>query len=112
MRPIFVLLVFLPLAAHAAAPEGGDRSLAPWFKAQRSVDGTYCCDEADGHVLPDDRVRDNPDGPGKQVMIEGEWRDVPKGAIVPGADNPTGGIVVWWLPGYPVVRCFKDGFRV
>lgn len=78
-----------------------------WFKDQRSPHGVPCCDIADGHPVQED-IR----GDAYWVFFEGEWRQVPKEAVIDGAKNPNGEAIVWYVKqGENVyyIRCFVPG---
>lgn len=81
--------------------------LRDWYKAQRSISGAQCCDDADGHP-----VTEWGRGPGGYwVAFGGVRHDVPAEALVKGA-HPQGLAVVWIYPiGSGVVRCFLPGFE-
>lgn len=82
-----------------------------WFKGVRSQQGIPCCDVADGHRT-DWQAR--ADGY-YWVFVLGEWRRVPKVAVVSGTENPTGDAVVWYVdnksegPNGVFIRCFVPG---
>ena len=65
-------------SAHAKPPPGTDPTTptAQWFKAQHSMDGSWCCDIADGHLLDDEdwRMKNST----YEVRINGEWVAIPE----------------------------------
>jgi hypothetical protein len=81
--------------------------LADWYKAQRSVSGQVCCDDADGHPVSDWGRGPN----GYWAVYDGVRHDVPSSAMVNGS-HPQGLAVVWIYPkGSDVVRCFLPGME-
>src|ERR1700704_459770 len=76
------LLALLLLAAGGAqATDQGQFENIPdnirsWFKSVKSPKGVPCCDISDGHRTDYD-MRDG----SYWVPIEGEWRQVPQGAV-------------------------------
>jgi hypothetical protein len=84
--------------------------LRSWFKSVRSPNGVPCCDIADGYRIPAD-LREPADENGSfyWVLIAGQWRNVPKGAVVHSAGNPLGEAITWYVAqgadNY-YIRCF------
>lgn len=109
------LFFVLTVSAVAAPPPGTDLDgpTHAWFAAQHAVNGVWCCDVSDGHLLADDAWRA---GEGAyEVLIGGRWYRVPPGALrdPKGGPNPTGHAIVWYAAGaYGVhIFCFAPGFQ-
>lgn len=99
--------------ASAAPPPGADPALHAWFERQHSVHGLWCCDVSDGHILGEDEWRMT--GGAYQVLISGQWHDVPMEAMRDplGGPNPTGHAIAWYtVNSYGVhIFCFAPGFE-
>lgn len=81
-------IVIIVKVANAAPPAGQqiDPKIHAWFESLIRADGTHCCGEADCRIAAYSELRQN--GDGYQVLIDGQWRDVPPGLIVDREDNP------------------------
>lgn len=110
---VIALLSAVPIAAMAfdnGQYEGVDPNVRAWFKSVRSPHGVPCCDIADGHRVSyeiDPKIES-----GYRAFFEGEWREIPKDALVTNAGNPVGEAVVWYVvqgPDSIYVRCFVPG---
>lgn len=121
-------LLLAPLAswvtrALARLPPGAKAGpFGPWFEAQYSIRGAWCCDVSDGHELSDDQWKQDADGylvfigePAKWYRIEGYMmRDTTRSG-----PNPTGHAIVWYTPlryangtMEPArIYCFAPGFE-
>ena len=116
-RTVFAFVTIAAVgSAHAKPPPGADLTTptAQWFKAQHSMDGSWCCDIADGHLLDDEdwRMKNST----YEVRINGEWITIPEKAKRDpnGGPNPTGHAVVWYTiegtsTGRPFIFCFAPG---
>ena len=99
-------------AAFARDPDGkyakANPDIARWFERLRSPAGTACCALSDGNTLLDSEWRSR-DGH-YQVLIRGEWVDVPEDAVI-AEPNLYSRTVVWpyYEDGHPTVRCFLPG---
>jgi hypothetical protein len=104
----------MAVAARAAPPPNADPALHAWFEAQHSVEGRWCCNISDGHILDDDDWQIV--GDGYQVKIAGEWWGIPAAAMRDphGGSNPTGHAIAWynWGPHGPAIYCFAPGFEL
>lgn len=94
----------------ASAHDHSRPALDSWYPTLRSPAGSNCCDgpSVDAVHLAD---VDWESRAGRyRVRIDGEWIDVPPGAVldVPNRDGRT---LVWpgWLDGKRTVRCFMPG---
>ncbi len=86
-------------AQYASAPA----KVRQWFSRQRSIDGTYCCSQADGIVEGTNGFTGWwHDAKGYHVVIDGFPLDVPPGALTDYLHdgNPNDGAVVW--PSYTI----------
>jgi hypothetical protein len=112
LRILIALLLVIAIgfvAIKAASAHDHSRpDLKPWFESLRSRAGAYCCDGSD-YTRLEDVDWESRDG-GYRVRIDGQWVDVPEGALVDGP-NKAGVTMVWpWFEnGKPAVRCFKPG---
>lgn len=112
---IALLLLLLSATAQAAPPPNADPVLHEWFEHQYSIGKSFCCNEADGHILNETEWRTN--GKGYDVNINGKWYAIPPEAMVDvrrGGPNPTGHAVVWYkIKGDDDVTifCFAQGFE-
>ena len=105
-RWIIGFLVLGLASARAAPPEGGDGSLAPWYRSlQQPVTGAMCCSIADCRT-----VVTREDHGKLWAFIDGDfpnspnnWEPVPEANILRRHDNPTGEVVACWYGGQ--VRC-------
>jgi len=80
--------------AFAAAPDGADPALVPWFQSLRQPGtGTSCCSIADCRTT-DYRTT----GDGYEAFIENRWISVPADKVLQRINNPTGRAVVCWTP--------------
>lgn len=118
MRIVRQLVLCALFASPALAFDNGQHGDMPdnirsWFKAVRSPHGVPCCDVSDGHRTSYDiRPQNKEDESGYWVPIEGEWRPVPKDAVVHNAGNPVGEAVVWYVrqgANTYYIRCFVPG---
>ena len=106
---LLVPLVSLACGAHATDQgqfENVPDNVRSWFKSVKSPKGVPCCDISDGHRTDYD-MRDS----SYWVPIEGEWRQVPDGAVIRDAGNPVGEAIVWYVHhrGSIVISCFVPG---
>lgn len=111
----------LALRAHGRDLTGkwaqADPALKQWFSGLESKQGANCCSSADG-IRIDDAEWKRSDKPGFpfQVVIDGEWRDVPENSVVQGP-NKVGYAMVWPVYAYRAdgklyfsgMRCFLPG---
>lgn len=105
-----LILVLLLLSAPALARDDGRYANSPlkgWFDSLRSGKGP-CCSDADGHVVKDADWKS--ENGGFRVFLEGEWRDVPKDAVIT-VPNLYGRTMVWPIRGQDgmTIRCFMPG---
>jgi hypothetical protein len=106
---LLIPLAFLACGAHATDQgqfENVPDSIRSWFKSVKSPKGVPCCDISDGHRTDWDMREDS-----YWVPIEGEWRQVPAGAVIRDAGNPVGEAIVWYVHhrGSIVISCFVPG---
>lgn len=98
---LFLLLRF------ASAHDHGRPDLTEWYKKLRTDSGP-CCDGSDSTALeePDWESR----GGHYRVRINGQWVEVPPGAVLPGP-NLDGRALAWPYTsgGVTTVRCFMRG---
>ena len=116
MKGFAIAFGLLAAPALAALPPDADPTspLHNWFEHQFSVQGTWCCDVSDGHVLNDDEWRATADG--FEVRIAGVWQPIPNDTLrdPKGGPNPTGRAVIWFTkpndrsPVYHIY-CFAPG---
>ena len=108
MRLFVFALAILAGGASARDLDGryAQSDMRDWYKAQRSVSGASCCDDADGHPVTDWGRGPN----GYWVVFDGVRHDVPASSLVKGS-HPHGIAVVWVLPGTGFVRCFLPGME-
>ena len=112
---IRITLAFSLMAwtALAAPPPGVeiDPALHAWFERQHNVNGGWCCDLGDGHILDDADWRAITGS--YEVRIQGVWHTIPVSVMRdPGNDpNPTGKAIVWYRAFGPAVTiyCFAPG---
>ncbi|WP_442868453.1 hypothetical protein [Bradyrhizobium sp. CCBAU 51627] len=108
---LLAALVFSMSFAHARDPDGryANSPLHDWFESLHSEKGP-CCSDADGRVLKDVEWKTSSDGKHYRVYIDGEWVDVPDGAVLT-QPNLFGKTMVWpyYLDGHPIIRCFIPG---
>ena len=102
------------MPARAAPPPTADPTgpLHTWFERQYAVNGAWCCNVSDGHMLADEDWR--PQGDHYQVRIGGLWYLVPDSALRDprGGPNPTGAAVIWYTMGALSgvrIYCFAPG---
>jgi hypothetical protein len=99
--------------ADAAPPANPDPVLHEWFETQHSVTGAWCCNVADGYILPDQDWRQA--GDHYEVRIDGTWHPIPPNTLRDphGGPNPTGAAIVWYLRVGDDLRifCFAPGFE-
>jgi hypothetical protein len=93
---LLVTIVFV--VGPASARDDGRYANSPlkqWFDNLKSEKG-LCCSDADGNVVKDSdwETRDGQ----YRVMIEGEWHDVPRDAVIT-APNLYGRTMVWPVKG-------------
>lgn len=106
MRALLVaLLGLLFTPAQAAPPEGADQALAPWFNSLQTNNGSSCCSIADCRTYDYRGAVDH-----YQILYDGEWLDVPPGAVLARYDNPTGRAVACVFGGR--VLCFIKASEV
>jgi hypothetical protein len=109
------ILVGLLIASAYADPPPGPTPYHDWFAKQWSIGKSFCCNEADGHVLDDSDWRMV--GGHYEVRINGNWIQVPATAMVDsarGGPNPTGHAVIWYVTGSEGgirLYCFAQGFE-
>jgi hypothetical protein len=106
---LFVALLSLESSAYAADQgqfENVPDNIRSWFKSVKSPKGVPCCDISDGHRTDYDMREGS-----YWVPIEGEWRQVPEGAVIRDAGNPVGEAIVWYVHhrGSIVISCFVPG---
>jgi hypothetical protein len=106
---LFVALLSLGTSAYAADQgqfENVPDNIRSWFKSVKSPKGVPCCDISDGHRTDYDMREGS-----YWVPIEGEWRQVPEGAVIRDAGNPVGEAIVWYVHhrGSIVISCFVPG---
>jgi hypothetical protein len=96
------LVGMVAIAAGAKAHDHNRPDLTPWFESLHSKEGAWCCNGDDADIVEWDMH----DGH-YRVNLDGEWVEVPQGAIVEGP-NKVGGARVWlyYTNGRPNVRCF------
>lgn len=97
---------FEPAIAHDREhPE-----LDAWYHGLHAQDGAWCCDGSDANHLADVDWESH-DGH-YRVRVDGEWWDVPEGAVISGP-NRDGRAMVWMNGGYAGSnkgpRCFMPG---
>lgn len=95
---------FLPFTAHAKPPLGTDLNspTSKWFARQHNLNGGWCCDLSDGHVLDAvGHVRMN--DAGNYEVLLGEGAEAKWCEVVPykmrdpvGGTNPIGHPIVWY----------------
>lgn len=99
----------MPAAAHDHSRPG----LNDWYPTLRSPAGSPCCDgpSVDAVHLADVDWESR-DGR-YRVRIDGQWIDVPPGAVLTGP-NRDGRTLVWpsWSDGQRTVRCFMPGAMI
>lgn len=107
-----IALVIAALGALARVAGAHDHSrpdLTPWFDKLKSNAGALCCTGNDGTRLADADWRSSKGG--YQVFLDGDWRDVPEGAVVT-EPNLSGRTMVWprrsYLGGLRII-CFMPG---
>lgn len=106
-----VMSVTAVAAAIARPPANPDPTLAPWYESLRrpGAVGGSCCALADCRNV---NARSTQDG--FQVLIEGEWIDVPPKSVI-NVSNPTGKPVACWVrspsrDGFvTTIMCFVPG---
>jgi hypothetical protein len=105
------LIVVSPCVAAPPAGVDANGPLHVWFEHQHSIIGSWCCNLADGHILPGADWRSSTDH--YEVRIEGIWHEVPATALrdPSGGPNPTHRAVVWWkqVGDEIVILCFAPG---
>lgn len=104
---IIVLVMVLLFAKYAHAHDHGRPDLTDWYKALRTDSGP-CCDGSDSQAIEDPDWESQ--GGHYRVRIEGNWVEVPAGAVLPGP-NLDGRALVWPYTsgGVLTVRCFMRG---
>ena len=106
---LVILTFMLPIFAigPARAHDHDHPELNGWYESLHSGKGP-CCDGSDAKRV-DDADWDSRDGH-YRVRIDGEWVDVPNGAVVDGP-NRAGRTMVWpyYMDGHPKARCFMPG---
>lgn len=111
MRYSLLILLLLCSPAVARDPSGkyANSPYAEWFKSQHNENGTWCCDESDGHPFFGD-YKMNDDG-SVTIRDEGKEYKLPAHMVLKGA-NPTGAAVWWFTQNYHGERtsyCFAPG---
>lgn len=86
--PLVYILLLIPCQGNYTGPTSSDPKVKAFFDNVHSPDGTYCCDESDGHPYYED-YKINKDG---SVTLPNGYI-FPKGQIVTG--NPTGHAIIW-----------------
>jgi hypothetical protein len=100
---IRALVVAIMLAL--IAPAFAQQSLRDWFNSLKSPGGGICCRDFDGLSLEEDTWRTS--GDHYQVLVKGQWIDVPESSVV-NEPNRLGRAHVW-LRYDGSVRCFLPG---
>lgn len=117
LAAIGVVAIFLFFMAVAVSPSysrdaDGRYAGSPnaeWFKSQHNANGTWCCDEADGHRFYGD-YKMNEDG-SVTINDDGKAYQLPAYMVLKGG-NPTGHAVWWFTENYHGERtsyCFAPG---
>jgi hypothetical protein len=115
MKYWVLLFSLFAFQARSDPPPGANPAFHAWFEKQYSINGRWCCNEADGHILDDSDWRTN--GSGYEVRINGNWKLIPPPAMrntETGGPNPTGHAVVWYIIGGTgdiYIYCFAQGFE-
>lgn len=117
-KNILALIILLAIAtaifaieSEAQAHDHAKPELDSWFKSLWSEEGGSCCEGFEAVAVddPDWRSKDGH----YQVMLYGEWLDVPDKAIVQ-QPNRDGRTMVWpgaVVNGVQTVRCFMRGLE-
>lgn len=112
----FLVVLLLSTQANARlAPDAVvDPELHAWFERQHAIDGTWCCDLGDGHMVEADDWRHSDDGKHYEVRIEGGWRQIEPGWLRRTDEpNPTGKGIVWYRVNNDesglIIYCFAPG---
>jgi hypothetical protein len=100
MRTLSLLAISLFLAvaigglAQANPPEGVpiDPQVHAWFENLVRADGYHCCSAADCRLAKPGELRASAQG--LQVLLDGEWIDVPEHLVVHRDYSPIGGSVI------------------
>lgn len=104
-----ILIAAMLAASPALAHDHARPELNGWFESLRSAKGGPCCDGSDAKRI-DDVDWETRDGH-YRVRLDGQWVDVPDGAVVEGP-NREGPAMVWpyYLNGkLDGIRCFMPG---
>jgi hypothetical protein len=114
MRIILMIAFALALASPAPGRDDGrygQSPLKPWFDGLKSRDGVSCCSNADGLRLEDPEWEQTPAG--FRVKLDGEWWEVPDGALIT-VPNRVGYAMVWpaFDGGKLIIRCFRPGSAI
>ena len=99
-------MIYLATINFVQAHDHNRPELMPWLKSLHSKNHTWCCDGNDTDAIDDWDTK----GGKYRVKFQGQWFDVPDGALVDGP-NKGGGALLWMNRGYapPSVRCFMPG---
>lgn len=106
--PALILVFFWAMIAVAFAHDHKNPERNDWLKSLHSKNNTWCCNGDDVTYLDgsDWEIK----GSRYRVRVEGQWLDVPDGALIE-EPNRIGTAMVWLSKGYSgtAVRCFVPG---
>ena len=115
--PLALLAAIITSPAIAQDPTGkyANSPNAAWFGRQHNAAGSWCCNNADGHIYDGDYTL-NADGSvtipseGGGIINVETWKVLP---FNPADPNPTGHAVIWYqganLSAETYVYCFAIG---